>query len=110
MELQLKWRGFDGDDCFSDFHIDVIAQGETKRLDFGPCVIYGLRKTRKFFQDETKEGIDFGTDALYCDLRRVEDGYALTVRFEGSASNQEFLIKHPLVEIDDSFLTEYYDK
>jgi hypothetical protein len=106
MELQFEWRGFDGDDCFGDFHINVVTQREARCFELGPSVIYGLRKMRKFFHERDQEEVDFGT----CNLRRVDDGYTLTVRSKASGTNEEFVIKHPTVEIDDRFLTEYYDK
>jgi hypothetical protein len=112
MEMQFEWRDFDGDDCFADFHINVVAQNDIRRFDFGPSVIYGLRKLRKFFRDANQKEAGLGfryPDIRCCDLHRVEDGYSVAIRFEGSGLNEEFVIKHPNVEIDDRFLTEYYD-
>ena len=114
MGLQFEWRGFDGDDCFNDFHINVISQSKTRRFDFGPCVIYGLRKLRKFFREANQEEAGLGfryPDIRCCELHRLddEDGYSLAIRFQGSGLNEEFVVKHPSVEIDDRFLTEYYD-
>ena len=37
-ETRFEWSGFDGDDCFSDFHVTIMAQGRSRRFDFGPCV------------------------------------------------------------------------
>ena len=113
MELQFEWCGFDGDDCFSDFHINVVTQAETRRFDFGPCVIHGLRKLREFFRqgDQQEAGLGFRyPDIRYIDVRRGDDGYSLDIRFEGNGLKDEFSIKHPRTEIDDKFLTEYYDR
>ncbi len=48
IEICLEWLGFDGDDCFKDFHITVKTNNQSRRFDFGECVIWGLRKPVHF--------------------------------------------------------------
>lgn len=110
-EAKFEWRGFDGDDCFNDFHINVTTEGETRRFDFGPCAVHGLRKLRKFFQDESlgEAGLGFrNPDVRTCDVHRAGDGYRLVVRFDGSGLKEEFLIDQPQLQIDDEFLRTVY--
>jgi len=50
-EVSFEWRGFDGDDCFSDFHISVITETGSRRFDFGGCAVNGLRQVSRFFRN-----------------------------------------------------------
>lgn len=47
--------------AFVIFTLNVVTQSETRRFDFGPCVIYGLRKMRNSFGKQTrkKQILDF---------------------------------------------------
>jgi hypothetical protein len=38
-EAFFEWRDFDGDDCFRDFHIQLVIGTEAERFDFGDCAI-----------------------------------------------------------------------
>jgi hypothetical protein len=109
-ETQFEWLGFDGDDCFSDFHIDLISETDNRRFDFGPCAVHGVRKLSKFFQDDTQSSVSLGfrhPDIRCCDVHRADDGYRLLVRFEGSGLSEQFHIHASSVQIDDGFLKEY---
>jgi hypothetical protein len=35
-DMRFVWIGFDGDDCFDDFHIDVIGESGSRQFSFGP--------------------------------------------------------------------------
>jgi hypothetical protein len=110
-EAQFEWCSFDGDDCFNDFHINVITESDTRRYDFGRCAIQGLRKLRTFFQDASLGEPSLGfrhPDIRYCDVHRADDGYRLVVRFEDSGLKEEHLIHQPQVQIDDDFLRTVY--
>lgn len=108
--MQFDWLDFDGDDCFNDFHIKVTTEADTRRFDFGPCVVSGLRRVSKFFRDETQSTTSGGfrhPDIRRFDLHRAEDGYRLVVRFEDSGLHEQFHIQRPLLQIDDDFLRQY---
>jgi len=101
-----EWLDFDGDDCFSDFHIIVSQEAGTRRFDFGPCVVSSLRRLAEFFTDQTQLTVGGGfqhPDIRYYDVHREHDGYCLAIRFENEPS-ERFHIPAPLVQIDDGFL------
>ena len=103
-EARFDWGGFDGDDCFSDFHVTVLAEGNSRRFDFGPCAGFGLRKLSRFFRDTTQAEAGLGfryPDIRYCDIHRLGDEYRLVIRFEGSGLFEEFCIRQPVVHIQE---------
>ena len=109
-EMRFDWLGFDGDDCFDDFHITVADDGQPRRFDFGPCVVRGLRKFVRFFGDTSQPTIGGGfrhLDIRYYDLHRSGEDYRLVIRFEGSGLHEEFHIHQPAVHIADQFLKDY---
>jgi hypothetical protein len=109
-EMRLAWLGFDGDDCFSDFHIDVTSESGTQQFCFGPCAVQGLRKLSRFFRDSSQRSVSLGfqhPDIRCCDFARVDDGYRLLVRFEGSELSEQFDVRKPSMQLDDEFLVEY---
>ncbi|HTC95963.1 MAG TPA: hypothetical protein VK699_21150 [Terriglobales bacterium] len=106
-EVQFEWLGFDGDDCFDDFHIKITSAKDTRRFDFGPCAVYSLRKLTRFFKDATQPTASGGfrhPDIRSYEMHRLDGGYRLVVSFEGSGLKEEFHIHNPLVQIDDEFL------
>jgi hypothetical protein len=110
-ELQFEWLDFDGDDCFSDFHLNVITKGGTRRFDFGECVVHGLRKFIRFFRNEaqSKVGGGFRNPDIRCyDLHREKDGYRLVIHLEASRLCEEFYVHNPSMEIDDEFMRTVY--
>jgi hypothetical protein len=109
-EMRLEWLGFDGDDCFADFHIDVTSEAGTQRFCFGPCAVHGLRKLSRFFRNGSQVSVSLGfqyPDIRCCDVVRADDGYRLLVRFEGSGVSEQFSVRKPSLQIDDKFLVEY---
>jgi hypothetical protein len=109
-EVRFEWRDFDGDDCFGDFHIEVIGPNGTNRFDFGASAVYGLRKLTKFFQDASLASVSGGCrhpDLRYWDVVRADGGYRLIVRFEMTSVCEEFYIQSSSVRIDDEFLKAY---
>ena len=111
LEMEFEWLGFDGDDCFNDFRINVIAKTGTRRFDFGGCVVSGLRKLSRFFRDNTQTTVGGGfrkPDVRFYDVQRKNDGYSLVVRFEDSGIREEFYIRNPRTEIDDEFMRTVY--
>ena len=101
-EAQFDWAAFDGDDCFSDFHVTVLTERKSRRFDFGPCALFGLRKFSKFFTDPTQAEAGLGfrhPDLRYCDIHRSGNEYRLVIRFEGSGLHEEFCIRQPVVDI-----------
>lgn len=103
-EMRLAWLGFDGDDCFSDFHIDVTNEAGTQQFYFGPCAVHGLRKLSRFFRDGSQASVSLGfqqPDIRCCDFVRASEGYRLLVRFEGSGLSEQFFVRDPSVQIDD---------
>ncbi|HKU25255.1 MAG TPA: hypothetical protein VJQ54_07260 [Candidatus Sulfotelmatobacter sp.] len=110
-ELSFEWRDFDGDDCFNDFHINVITATGTRRFDFGGCAVNGLRQFSRFFRNGTPNTVSGGfrnPDIRYYDLHRETDGYRLVVRFEGSGLCEEFYVRKPQTQIDDEFMRKVY--
>lgn len=81
----------------------------TRRFDFGPCVVSSLRRLTKFFRDGTQLTVGGGfrhPDIRYYDVHRAGDGYWLVIRFE-SGLHERFQIPTPSVQIDDEFLKHY---
>ena len=35
--MSFEWRDFNGDDCFRDFHVDIVNGTETEHFAFGDC-------------------------------------------------------------------------
>jgi hypothetical protein len=109
-DVRLEWLGFDGDDCFSDFHIDVASEEGTRQFRFGPCAVHGLRKLSRFFRDGSQASVSLGfqqPDIRCCDFVRADEGYRLLVRFEGSGLSEQFFLRTPSVQIDDGLLSAY---
>lgn len=109
-ELRFDWLGYDGDDCFRDFHVTVRSRSGERRFEFGPCVVWGLRKLSRFFSDPTQQNAELGfrhPDIRHCDLHRAGDGYRFVVRYEGSGLHAEFHVDRPSVHIGDEFLRAY---
>jgi hypothetical protein len=105
--MRFEWLGFDGDDCFDDFHIDLTNETGIQHFHFGPCAIHGLRKVSRFFQDSGQASVSLGfqlPDIRCCDVHRADDGYRLLVRFEGSGLSEQFYVHEPSVQIDDELL------
>jgi hypothetical protein len=103
-EARFEWSGFDGDDCFADFHVTVTAGGQAHRFEFGPCAAYGLRRLRRFFTDPTQTAAELGfrhPDIRHCDVYRSGENYRLRVRYEGSGLHKEFHISRPAVHIHE---------
>jgi len=111
LQIGFEWRDFDGDDCFNDFHINVVTETGTRRFDFGRCAAHGLRKFSRFFRDTAQTTVGGGfrnPDVCYYDLDRKNDDYSLVVRFEGKGLREEFNIQTPQIEIDDEFMRTVY--
>lgn len=111
VQIVFEWLDFDGDDCFDDFHIDVVTQTDNRRFDFGGCAVNGLRKVRRFLQDDTQTTVGGGfrnPDVCYFDLDRKNGGFSLVVRFEGKGISDKFNIQNPQIEIDDDFMKTVY--
>ena len=110
VKVRFDWVVFDGDDCFEDFFITITTDGETRRFDFGPCAISGLRKLVRFFGDPAQETVSGGfrhPDIRYYDLLRSAEGYRLVVRYEGSGLHEELHIHHPTVDIAGEYFQAY---
>ena len=111
LQMEFEWLNFDGDDSFDDFHINVVTETGSRRLDFGGCAVHGLRKVSRFFRDTAQTTVGGGfrnPDVCYYDLYRKNDGYSLMVRFEGKGLREEFNIQNPQIEIDDEFMRTVY--
>lgn len=109
-DVRFVWAGFDGDDCFTDFHIDVTGESGTQRFSFGPCAVHGLRKVSRFFRDNSQESVGLGfrhPDIRYCDISRVDGDYRLVMRFEGSGLSEQRCVQKPSIHFGDEFLAEY---
>jgi hypothetical protein len=110
-QMEFEWLDFDGDDCFHDFHINVITESGTRRFNFGGCAVNGLRKVSRFFRDTTQMTVGGGfrnPGICYYDLDRKNEGYSLVVRFEDGGLREEFYIRNPEMEIDDEFMRTVY--
>lgn len=108
--IRFVWVGFDGDDCFSDFHIDVTDKSGTKQFSFGPSAVHGLRKVSRFLNDHTQEPVSLGfryPDIRSCDVSRIDGGYRLGVRFEGSGLTEQYCVQNPSIRFEDEFLADY---
>jgi hypothetical protein len=110
-ECRFEWLDFDGDDCFNDFHINVITETGSRRFDFGGCAVNSLRQFSRFFRNGTQNTVSGGfrnPDIRYYDPHREKDGYRLVVRFEGSGLSEEFYIHNPRTEVDGEFMRTVY--
>ena len=109
VEMRFDWLGFDGDDCFEDFHVTYVSGSGAQRFDFGPCVVGGLRKLTHFFSDPTKLVVESGfrhPDVRLCEVYREDESYRVVIRFEGSGLHEELHISQPWVQVG-AFLKEY---
>ena len=108
-EVLFEWNDFDGDDCFQDFHINIVNETKMQRFDFGHCVVSGLRRSVRFFRGQIdKAGSGFRVpDVRTYELARTEDGFLLQIRFEGNALFERFHLNKPTLTFDDEFLREY---
>src|SRR5258708_3871308 len=108
-EVAFEWRDFDGDDCFRDFHADIVTGTETEHFSFGDCVVWGLRQSIRFFRvQQDKAGLGFRfPDIRTCDLARTEDGFLLQVSLEATNRSEQFRFSKPTLIFDDQFLKEY---
>ena len=109
-EVRFVWAGFDRDDCFNDFHIDVTGEFGTQRFSFGACAVHGLRKLSRFFRDNAQETASLGfrnPDVRECDISRTDGHYRIVVRFEGSGLSEECCVRKPSIQLEDEFLAEY---
>ena len=108
-EVLFQWNGFDGDDCFRSFSIDVVNGAETERFCFGEFVVWGLRKYVRFFRgqiDKAESGFRF-PDIRACHLTRTEDGFLLQICLEEAGRSEQYRLSKPTVILDDEFLREY---
>jgi hypothetical protein len=108
-EVLFQWNGFDGDDCFGSFHIDVVTRGATERFRFGECAVWGLRKSVRFFRgrlDRAESGFRFPDIRTY-DLTRTEDGFMLQICLEAANRSKQYRLSKPTLFLDDEFLREY---
>jgi hypothetical protein len=109
-DVQFVWTGFDGDDCFNDFHVVVTTKGGTQQFNFGSCAVYALRKLSTCFRGVGEPSASLGfrnPDIRSCDVLRLNDGYRIKVQFEGNGFSREFVIQKPSLELHDEFLAEY---
>ncbi len=84
----LEWFDFDGDDCFNNFQITVTNQDESRRYEFGRCAVSSLRKASRFFRNKTQLDLSGGfrnPDVRTYQVRHIDEGYLLVIKFEGSA-------------------------
>ena len=108
-EVLFLWHGFDGDDCFNDFRIEISNRSGTERFDFGGCVVWGLRKLVWFFRgklDKAGGGFRFPDIRTY-DLTRTEDGYLLQISLETANRSEQIRLSNPTLIMDDEFLRDY---
>ena len=109
VEVLFHWHDFDGDDCFRDFHIDILNGTQAERFEFGECVVWGLRKSVRFFRgklDSAGSGFRFPDIRTY-DLTRTDDGFSLQIRLEAANRSEEIRFSNPTLILDDEFLKEY---
>jgi hypothetical protein len=109
--MRFDWLGFDGDDCFEDFHITFCEGGPSIHFGFGTCAVRGLKEVARFFSDASQTTVGGGfrhPDIRYYDLYRSGEDYRLVVRYEGSGLHEEIWIRQPAVHVADQFLKEYY--
>jgi hypothetical protein len=111
VKVCFEWLDFDGDDCFSDFHIDMISGTQSRRFEFGACAVNNLRKVSRFFRDQSLDTVGGGfrnPDVRYYDVFREKDGYRLSVHYEQTGLHEELRIPNPRTELDDEFMKSFY--
>jgi hypothetical protein len=105
-EVLFQWNGFDGDDCFKDFHIQLL---DGPRFCFGECMVRGLRQCVWFFRgqlDKVELGFE-SPDIRTCYLTRTEDAFLLQICLEGLNRSEQYCLSEPTLTLDDEFLREY---
>ena len=110
-EWLFEFTGFDLDDCFDSLRITVNERQEQVVYDFGPCVVWALRKLAAFFENEARDDAVGGgfrnPDPCFYELRRRGAEYRLSVRFEGSGLQKEYALALPEILVDKHFLKAY---
>ena len=110
-EWAFTWTGFDLDDSFDLFLIGVKHGQTSEKFEFGPCLVWGLRKLTKFFEggkQEDEVGGGFrNPDMRFYELRRRGQEYLLLIRFEGSGLKKEFAMRSAEALVDRKFLNIY---
>jgi hypothetical protein len=109
-DAKFVWTGFDGDDCFTDFHIDVTTHFGSQQFTFGPCAVFGLRQLSRFFRSGSQSSVSLKfqhPDIRSCDVLRTDGGYRVSMRFEIDGLCREFDVRDGAVQLEDEFLTEY---
>ena len=78
----LRWTGFDGDDAFDSFQIQIQRKdAEPQCFEFGACAVWGLRRSTRFFSDQKEPAT--GGGFRHPDVRTydwVRDGVILRVK------------------------------
>ena len=108
-DIEFLWSGFDGD-CFADFQIVATTEDGTEEFNFGPCVVWGLRRLSRFFRGGPKSSEALGfrnPDARCCNVLRLTDGYSIKVQLDEGKVSREFVIQEPSLYLQDEFLAEY---
>jgi hypothetical protein len=110
-EWTFRWSGFDLDDCFDMFQISVTHEGAQEIYDFGPCVVWSLRKLTRVFEEQLYKDAAGGgfrnPDPRFYELRKRGGDYNLIVRFPEKGLQKEFALGNPVVSIDRKFLDAY---
>ena len=107
--ILFEWLDFDGDDCFRDFHIEIVNGTAIERFDFGDCSIGILQRSVRFFRGQFDKA-DFGfkfPDIRTYDLTRTEDGFSLEISLEAANRFEQFWIRKPTLTFADELLREY---
>jgi len=109
-EIRFDWLGFDGDDCFGEFNITVTEDGQARQFNFGPCVVHGLRKLTKLFDNPSQTAVSGAfrhPDVRSYKLQRSGNNYRLVVQFEGAGLNEIHEVQTTNIDIDEAFLKAY---
>jgi hypothetical protein len=112
-QIKFIWEKFDEDDCFDEHKIIVVRKGKNEVFDFGPCVVWGIKKVVIFLnnRNEMKTGSGFrNPDIMYYYIYR--EGNALRLEIQIQSKEDEifnFILNNPIVELDLPIIDYFND-
>jgi hypothetical protein len=109
-EVVFIWNEFDGDDCFGSLKVRVCHEDQQAEYDFGPCVVWALRKLTCFVESDMDDSVSGGfrnPDIITYELKRMSSSYEFVVECEAQGLQVSYKLENPQIQVDRSFLNWY---